>query len=86
MTRLHRRSSPIVTSRTPDVDTDPNAAALAPMVQVWSALLAAHLPDRDRRCVACRWQTRAADRWPCDIYLLAAAAQRVATTPPGLGR
>jgi hypothetical protein len=62
------------------------AVALAPMVQVWSALLAAHVPDREGRCVACRWQTRAADKWPCGVYLLAAAAQRVAASRQGLGR
>jgi hypothetical protein len=55
------------------------AVALAPMVKVWSALLAEHVPDRDGRCTACRWQTRSADRWPCNVYDLAAAAQRVAT-------
>ncbi|MGH3586221.1 MAG: hypothetical protein ACRDQ0_07835 [Pseudonocardia sp.] len=54
------------------------AIALAPMVQVWTTLLAAHVPDREGRCVACRWQTRAADKWPCAVYLLSAAAQRVA--------
>jgi hypothetical protein len=64
----------------------PAAVALAPMAEVWQRLLAVHVPDRQGRCVACRWQTRAADRWPCAIHLLAAAAQRVATTTPGLGR
>jgi hypothetical protein len=56
------------------------------MVQVWSALLAAHVPDRGGRCVVCRWQTRAADKWPCGIYLLAAAAQRAAATRQGQDR
>jgi hypothetical protein len=59
------------------------AAALTPMVQVWRALLAEHVPDREGRCFACRWQTRSADWWPCDVYLLAAAAQRVAATRQG---
>lgn len=54
------------------------AVALAPMVQVWRALLAEHVPDRDGRCTACRWQTRSAERWPCNVHYLAAAAQRVA--------
>jgi hypothetical protein len=82
MTRPCPPSSLTVTSRAPDVDADPSdtARALAPMVQVWSALLAAHVPDREGRCVVCRWQTRAADKWPCGVYLLAAAAQRVAAT------
>jgi hypothetical protein len=65
---------------------NPTAAALAPMREVWQVLLATHVPDRDGRCMACRWQTRAADRWPCNVYLLAAAAQRVAITPRVLGR
>jgi hypothetical protein len=62
------------------------AAALAPMVQVWERLLTEHVPDRQGRCMTCRWQTRSADRWPCGIYLLAAAAQRVAATRPTPGR
>jgi hypothetical protein len=62
------------------------AAALAPMREVWQVLLATHVPDRDGRCMACRWQTRSADRWPCDLYALAAAAQRVAPTLRGLSR
>jgi hypothetical protein len=69
-------------------DAPPSSAAiaLAPMVQVWSALLAAHVPDREGRCAVCRWQTRAADKWPCGVYLLAAAAQRVAATRQGQDR
>jgi hypothetical protein len=53
------------------------------MVQVWRALLAEHLPDWEGRCLACRWQTRSADRWPCNVYSLAAAAQRVAAACQG---
>jgi hypothetical protein len=64
----------------------PAAVALAPMVAVWQRLLTEHVPDRQGRCVACRWQTRAADKWPCAVYLLAAAAQRVATTGQGHDR
>jgi hypothetical protein len=62
------------------------ATALAPMVEVWQRLLAEHVPDRQGRCVSCRWQTRSADRWPCNVYSLAAAAQRVATTCSAPGR
>jgi hypothetical protein len=62
------------------------AIALAPMREVWQVLLATHVPDREGRCLACRWQTRAADKWPCGVYLLAAAAQRVAASRQGLGR
>jgi hypothetical protein len=69
-------------------DPAPSAAAiaLAPMREVWQVLLATHVPDREGRCLACRWQTRAADQWPCNVYLVAAAAQRVAATRQGLGR
>jgi hypothetical protein len=56
------------------------------MVEVWQRLLAEHVPDRQGRCVSCRWQTRSADRWPCNVYSLAAAAQRVATTCSAPGR
>jgi hypothetical protein len=56
------------------------------MVQVWRVLLAEHVPDREGRCSACRWQTRSADRWPCDLYLVAAAAQRVASPRRGGAR
>jgi hypothetical protein len=48
------------------------------MATVWQRLLTEHVPDRNGRCTACRWQTRSADRWPCNVYSLAAAAQRVA--------
>lgn len=68
------------------LDPSATALALAPMHELWQILLATHVPDRDGRCVTCRWQTRAADRWPCDIYAIAAAAQRVAGKPDGLGR
>lgn len=54
------------------------AAALEPMEGVWRKLLAEHVEDGHGRCAACRWQTRAADRWPCNIHLLAAGAQRLA--------
>ncbi|MGH8966829.1 MAG: hypothetical protein ACRDXB_16080, partial [Actinomycetes bacterium] len=64
----------------------PAAVALAPMGEVWQRLLAEHVPDREARCVSCRWQTRAADQWPCGLYVLAAAAQRVATTSTTPGR
>lgn len=69
-------------------DPAPSAAAtaLAPMVKVWRALLAAYVPEREGRCTAIRWQTRAADKWPCGVYLLAAAAQRVADTSLAPGR
>lgn len=70
----------------PDAPPSATAAALAPMWEVWQVLLAAHFPDREGRCTACRWQTRSADRWPCNVYSLAAAAQRVATTPRVLGQ
>lgn len=88
MTRGPRRSSPNVTARTPDVDAAPSAlaVALAPMPEAWQRLLAEHVPDAQGRCVACRWQTRAADRWPCVVYDLAAAAQRVANTRLTPGR
>jgi hypothetical protein len=56
------------------------------MAQVWQRLLTEHVPDRQGRCVACQWQTRAADKWPCNVYHLAAAAQRVATTSTTPGR
>lgn len=56
----------------------PAAMALAPMTTVWRALLVEHTPDREVRCSACRWQTRVADRWPCGVYAVAAAAKRVA--------
>jgi hypothetical protein len=37
--------------------------------------------------MACRWQTRVADLWPCAIYDVASAAQRVASgTRRGIGR
>lgn len=62
------------------VAPSPMAIALAPMVEVWRALLAAHTPDESgQRCRTCQWQTHAADRWPCNIYVLAAAASRAAT-------
>ena len=64
--------------------SDDPAAALAPLVEVWRVLLATHVKDRDGRCSACRWQTRPADRWPCDLYLVAAAAQRLASAQPPL--
>jgi hypothetical protein len=51
-------------------------------VDVWRALLVAHVKDRDGRCVACRWQTRPADPWPCDLYLLAVEARRLASMRP----
>lgn len=54
------------------------AVALAGMPQVWRALLAQHVPDAQQRCSVCRWQTRAADPWPCAIYAVAAAAREVA--------
>lgn len=62
------------------------AVALAPMVELWRRLIAAHVPDREGRCSECRWQTRSADRWPCAVYDLAVAAQRVATTRNGASR
>lgn len=64
-------------SRSDGADAAPSAtaAALAPMWEVWQVLLAKHVPDRDGRCLVCRWQTRSADRWPCNVYSLAAAAQ-----------
>ncbi len=69
-----------------DPAPSPAATALAPMADMWQRLLAEHVPDRQGRCVACQWQTRAADRWPCTVYDLAAAAQRVATTSSAPGR
>jgi hypothetical protein len=71
----------------PDVDAAPSAlaVALAPLVQVWRSLLAEHVPDRDGRCAACRWQTRLADRWPCNLYVVSAAARRVARARQGSG-
>jgi hypothetical protein len=74
--------------RSPDVDPVPSATAtaLAPMVEAWRALLAVHVPDTEGRCSACRWQTRSADRWPCNVYLVAAAAERVASMGPTPGR
>jgi hypothetical protein len=56
------------------------------MAEVWQRLLTEHVPDRKGRCVACQWQTRAADKWPCNVYDLAAAAQRAATTSTTPGR
>jgi hypothetical protein len=64
-----------------DPASDPNAAALARMPEVWQRLLATHVADRHGRCRGCRWQTRSADLWPCNLYLLAAAAQRMASAP-----
>lgn len=61
-----------------DAAPSSTAEALAPMRQVWQVLLAAHVPDLDGRCMACRWQTRSPDRWPCNVYSLASAAQRAA--------
>ncbi|MGH8966007.1 MAG: hypothetical protein ACRDXB_11870 [Actinomycetes bacterium] len=55
------------------------AMALAPLVEMWRTLLATHVPDREGRCTACRWQTRSADPWPCTVYDVAAAAQQVAS-------
>jgi hypothetical protein len=55
------------------------------MEQVWRELLAEHVPDREGRCSACRWQTRPADRWPCNVYGVAAAAQRVASARQSFG-
>jgi hypothetical protein len=52
------------------------------MVRVWRELLTAHVPDREGRCTACRWQTRSADQWPCGLYLVADAARRVAESMP----
>lgn len=66
-----------------DAALDPNAAALAHMPEVWQRLLATHVPDPHGRCSGCRWQTRSADLWPCNLYLLAAAAQRMAKAPGG---
>jgi hypothetical protein len=54
------------------------ATELAPMESVWRDLLASHLPDDRGCCAACRRQTRSAHRWPCRLFL-AAAAQRPAT-------
>jgi hypothetical protein len=71
-----------------DVDRAPSSAAtaLAPMAEVWQRLLAEHVPDRQGRRVGCQWQTRSADRWPCNLYSLAAAAEQVATTSTTPGR
>jgi hypothetical protein len=69
-----------------DAAPSSTAVALAPMREVWQVLLATHVPDREGRCLACRWQTRAADKWPCGVYLLAAAAQRVAAAHKGVSR
>jgi hypothetical protein len=56
--------------------TPPAARALAPMAGLWRRLLQEHVSDGTGRCVRCRWQTRAAEHWPCRVNLLAAAAQR----------
>lgn len=57
------------------------AVALAPMEQVWQKLLAEHVPDREGKCSACRWQTRSADSWPCRVHDVASAARRLASVP-----
>ena len=54
------------------------ALALAAMPEVCDALLAAHVRASDGCCAKCRWQTRAADRWPCTVYSIAAAARAIA--------
>lgn len=59
------------------------AQVLAPMTGVWTRLLADHVADADDRCSACRWQTRAADAWPCDLYLIADAARRISAVSRG---
>jgi hypothetical protein len=53
------------------------------MPSVWEALLAAHVPDEEGRCKECRWQTRSADRWPCNVHDVAAAARDIAVQPQG---
>lgn len=67
-----------MTPETEVVMPGPEAIALAPMVGVWQGLLREHVRDRNGRCAKCRWQTRSADWWPCNVYLLAAAAGRAA--------
>jgi hypothetical protein len=59
------------------------AIALSSMTSVWESLLATHVPDAEGRCKECRWQTRAADRWPCSVHDVAAAARDVAAESQG---
>ena len=41
------------------------AAILAEMPDMWRAALAAHVPDQQGRCCACRDTSGAAAAWPC---------------------
>jgi hypothetical protein len=40
-------------------------------------LRAAHVPDAEGRCRACRSQTRMAPRWPCALAMLARGGDAV---------
>jgi hypothetical protein len=53
------------------------ADQLAPMVDVWERLLAAHQPDRGGRCRACTQGGTGlpATRWPCALHALAELAR-----------
>jgi hypothetical protein len=55
----------------------PMAGELVAMPGVWRRLLAAHVPDRLGRCVACRSSGGSGARWPCSLHSVAAEAQRL---------
>ena len=53
----------------------PMADVMADMPEVWSKLLAAHLPDRMGRCSTCRNSSGSGERWPCSLHRIATEAE-----------
>ena len=84
-----RRPSTVEQPRRPrdvreeDADTGPVqlrlcAAQLAPMVDVWEALIEQHTPNRSGRCVKCTEGGTGVPfvPWPCAVYGIAELARR----------
>ncbi|HEY1968314.1 MAG TPA: hypothetical protein VGH89_10230 [Pseudonocardia sp.] len=46
--------------------------------EVWRSLLAKHVPDARGRCRACRQSSRGAPLSPCNLWLVADHARRLA--------
>jgi hypothetical protein len=46
--------------------------------EVWRSLLAKHVPDANGRCQACRQSSRGAPLSPCNLWLVADHARRLA--------
>jgi hypothetical protein len=54
------------------------AVELARHPEAWARLIELHVADADGRCRACRWQIRAAERWPCALHVVAVSAREIA--------